>query len=154
MVIEYHQTTPLNAGLCQPLCSSFEIEVHCASCHELRWSNDHIIYIQNTFLHSNLAQDRIGQKYPRYEKSPKSMKLRGFQVPNLWGGSTSLSHLYQMKNSSSLDFKEKGTPYHPCFSGTGIGLKKSRKVGCILTRSYSCHRRPISQKEGALCIMV
>ena len=50
---------------------------HCASCHELRWSNDHIIYIQNTFLHSNLAQDRIGQKYPRYEKSPKSMKLRG-----------------------------------------------------------------------------
>ena len=27
VVIEYHQTTPLNAGLCQPLCSSFEIEV-------------------------------------------------------------------------------------------------------------------------------
>ena len=30
-------------------------------------------------------------------KSPKSMKLKEVRVPNIWGGSTSLGHLSQIK---------------------------------------------------------
>ena len=39
-----------------------------------------------------------------------------------------------VKNKNSLDFKEKGTPYHPCFSDTGIGLKKILKGGLYPNR--------------------